>query len=185
VSVFSFRRPHVDRATAGGPFSYPEVGQTRDGQLPRRYHHIEVSRVLGQGAATFQAARSALRDWAGHRAAGIDVGHPPPLLEPGQVVRLVVRVQPLWASLHDRIVWVLDEPGRFGFAYGTLAAHAERGEESFLVEHFDDDRVVLAVRAFSRQAHWLSRLGWPVARLVQARATRAYLDGVAAAVRDA
>jgi uncharacterized protein (UPF0548 family) len=32
-----------------------------------------------------------------------------------------------------RIVYVIDEPDRRGFAYGTLPGHPERGEEAFII----------------------------------------------------
>jgi uncharacterized protein (UPF0548 family) len=185
VSVFSLRHPGVERLSAGGPFSYPEVGHTREARLPPGYHHVVGSRVVGHGPAAFAAARQALREWAAHRAAGIEVGPPLPVLQAGQLVPLLVRIGPLWAALADRIVWVVDDDRQFGFAYGTLGSHAEVGEESFVVHRGADDAVTATIRAFSRQGHWLSRLGAPVARRVQAQATRRYLDGIAGAVRAA
>ena len=44
-----------------------------------------------------------------------------------------------------RIVYVIDEQGsseRYGFAYGTLPDHMERGEERFTVEFDTDDQTV-------------------------------------------
>jgi hypothetical protein len=51
-----------------------------------------------------------------------------------------------------RVVHVVDEPRRRGFAYGTLPGHPEQGEESFTVTHEADDSVVFRVAAFSRPA---------------------------------
>ena len=62
---------------------------------------------------------------------------------------------------------VVNEPRRAGFAYGTLPGHPESGEESFVVEHLADDRVVLCIRAFSRPASWLFRIGYPAVLLMQ------------------
>jgi Uncharacterized protein conserved in bacteria len=66
-----------------------------------------------------------------------------------------------------RVVTVIDEPTRKGFAYGTLPGHPLSGEESFLVERRDDDSVWLTIRSISRPAG----PGWwlllPVIRLVQ------------------
>ena len=42
-----------------------------------------------------------------------------------------------------RVVYVIDEPLRKGFAYGTLPGHPETGEEAFIVEYRDDDSVWL------------------------------------------
>lgn len=38
-----------------------------------------------------------------------------------------------------QVVYVLDEPDRQGFAYGTLPGQPESGEEAFVIERADDD----------------------------------------------
>jgi uncharacterized protein (UPF0548 family) len=78
-----------------------------------------------------------------------------------------------------RVVYVLDEPDRRGFAYGSLPGHAVRGEELFAVRYDpSDDAVYAEVAAFSRPATWWSRLGTPILRLSQHLVTRRYLDAV-------
>jgi uncharacterized protein (UPF0548 family) len=78
-----------------------------------------------------------------------------------------------------RVVYVLDEPDRRGFAYGSLPGHAVRGEELFAVRYDPSDGAVYAeVAAFSRPAAWWSRLGTPILRLSQHLVTRRYLDAV-------
>ena len=77
-----------------------------------------------------------------------------------------------------RIVYTVDEEAatgaRFGFAYGTLPGHVERGEERFLVEwHRHDDTVWYDILAFSQPKHWLVRLGYPVTRFFQKRFAQA------------
>ena len=80
----------------------------------------------------------------------------------GQTVALVARAAGLWVTNACRVVYVVeeDEPlRRLAFAYGTLADHAERGEERFQVEwRHDDDTVWYDILAFSRPQQWLSRL---------------------------
>jgi len=73
-----------------------------------------------------------------------------------------------------RVVYVVDEPNRRGFAYGTLPGHPESGEEAFVVERRDDDSVWLTIRAFSRPAAPWLWLGYPVLRLFQAIFTSRY-----------
>ena len=85
-----------------------------------------------------------------------------------------------------RIVYVVDEERptkRFGFAYGTLAEHAESGEERFMVEwNRDEDKVWYDIRGFSRPQKMLARLGHPLSRLLQKRfahgSKSAMLEGV-------
>ena len=75
-----------------------------------------------------------------------------------------------------RVVYVVDEPDRRGFAYGTLPGHAEAGEELFAVRYDPTTGAVYAeVTAFSRHATWWSRLGAPVTSLAQRVITNRYL----------
>lgn len=95
-----------------------------------------------------------------------------PLLRPGDVVRL--RLGALPVRFPARVVYVVDEPTRRGFAYGTLPGHPERGEEAFIVERHPDGSVWLVIRAFSRPANLFVWIGAPIARMLQSRFTRRY-----------
>jgi uncharacterized protein (UPF0548 family) len=75
----------------------------------------------------------------------------------------------VWWLNAARIVYVIDEPRWFGFAYGTLPGHVERGEERFSVEWLDDDTVWYDLMAFSRPHYWGARLVKPLARRLQRR----------------
>ena len=77
---------------------------------------------------------------------------------------------------------VIDEPDRFGFAYGTLPSHPEEGEEHFLVTRAMHGVVRFDVVAFSRAHDLLTRLGGPIPRRIQAHATQQYLQGMRDAV---
>ena len=91
-----------------------------------------------------------------------------------------------WSLNACRVVYLLDEEGdgmrRSGFAYGTLPAHGEIGEERFSVEWLADDSVWYDLYAFSRPGHVLARLGYPIARRLQRRfvseSKQAMLDAV-------
>jgi uncharacterized protein (UPF0548 family) len=92
----------------------------------------------------------------------------------------------LWSLNACRIVYVIEEEAsllkRYGFAFGTLPAHLERGEERFTVEwHLAGDSVSYEVFAFARPAHPLARVGPPFVRLVQRRFAAASLCAMAAA----
>jgi uncharacterized protein (UPF0548 family) len=97
-----------------------------------------------------------------------------PLLAPGDTALLVLPVGPFRIKAPVRVVYVVDEPKRKGFAYGTLAGHPEDGEEAFIVEMREDDSVWLLIRAFSKPS---SRWWWsvyPILRLGQELITRRY-----------
>ena len=84
-----------------------------------------------------------------------------------------------------RIVYVVDEDGpmaRFGFAYGTLTEHAERGEERFTVEwDSSEDQVWYSILAFSVPNRALAKLGYPLSRMLQRR----FAEGSKAAMLQA
>lgn len=156
------------------PLTYPDVGATA-GQLPDGYRHTRASAVIGTGRDRFERAGAAVLRWGMQRGAGLRVRATAEAAAVG--TELLVRLGPVPAPC--RVVYVLDEPDRRGFAYGTLAGHPETGEELFSVRHDRaTDTVHAEVVAFSRPATWWSRLGGPVTRLLQRVVTRRYLTGI-------
>lgn len=93
----------------------------------------------------------------------------------GMSADLVIHVLGMKIVAPVRVVLVIEEPNRAGFAYGTLPGHPQQGEESFIVVHEDDDSVWFTVRAISRASTWWFRLVTPVFRLRQRAMTRSYL----------
>jgi uncharacterized protein (UPF0548 family) len=81
----------------------------------------------------------------------------------------------LGLRLPCRVVWAEETPERVGFGYGTLPGHQERGEAAFLLDALDAERTRFTLRSFSVPGTALSRLGGPVVRLLQARATDHYV----------
>lgn len=96
------------------------------------------------------------------------------LIKPGVTAKLSIPFGPLRIGAPCRVVYVVDEKDRKGFAYGTLGGHPESGEEAFIVERTDDGSVWLTIRSFSRPANWAWWLAYPVLRVVQAVYTRRY-----------
>ena len=93
----------------------------------------------------------------------------------GAVVDLRIGVGLLSVVAPCRVVLVIDEPDRCGFAYGTLPGHPESGEESFMVERRPDATLTLAITAFSRPAATLSKISAPLGRRIQDLFTSRYL----------
>jgi uncharacterized protein (UPF0548 family) len=190
--MFLFRSPSNSRLNLilswvkAQPLTYDEVGATGESELPPGYHHVRASRGLGTGDDTFQAAVDGLRTWQLHRRQGfVVVPDEPPIAADTVVVSAaplpVPAVHVLFAC---RIVWTIDEPDRFGFAYGTLPVHPASGEESFVVERDATGATTLTITAFSKPRHPVVRLGAPVMRRQQARATQGYLDALQAHVAE-
>lgn len=144
--------------------TYAEVGATRDGRLPAGYHHLRHRVRLPDGC--FPVAVNAVLGWRLHRAAGVVMRTDAPRAAAGVRVTPGLGVGPLRIWGPAEVVWVMDEPDRAGFGYGTLPGHPEIGEEAFLVLR-DGDAVVFEVIAFSRPARWWGRAAGPGARAVQ------------------
>lgn len=153
-------------------FSYSPVGATA-GNPPDGYVVDRTRVLLGSGESVFRAAQAALANWRQFRLGWVDVwpGNTP--LAAGNNVAVMGRGCGLWWLNACRIVYIVDEVGpitQFGFAYGTLPSHAEKGEERFLLEwDRDDDRVWYDILAFSRPNYWATWLGYPVVRRLQKR----------------
>lgn len=181
---FSLRRSTPEqlrelvRAARDLDLSYPERGATAAATLPEGYHHVQASVGLGRDEDAFARAVEGLRAWAPQRNAGIELAPAVPPVVEGETVVLAFRQFPFFVTAACRIVYVVDEADRFGFGYGTLPHHPEQGEEAFLVERSPDGTVRFSIRAFSRPAHILTRLGGPIGRLVQRRVTAKYLEGL-------
>jgi uncharacterized protein (UPF0548 family) len=129
--------------------------------------------------ADWEAAKEAIRRWAGHRSAGGVLSPKTPPLDEGSTMTFGIRVLGVWATGACRVVDVIDEEREFGFSYGTLPHHPEEGEEMFAVRNNGNGSVTFRVAAFSRPAGFLTTLMGPVGRLIQRTMTRRYLGGFA------
>jgi uncharacterized protein (UPF0548 family) len=191
--MFSVRTPDEARLArflaeqSTAPLTYTEVGATFDDDLPVGYHHVRAGTDLGNGDAVWERACAGIRAWAAHRGAGMTVVPADAPIVEGATVAVLTSLGPIHVLSACRIVQVIDEPDRFGFAYGTLPAHPEEGEEHFVVSRAPDRAgdgasVRFDVVAFSRHRDLLTKLGGPIPRRFQARATKQYLDGMRDAV---
>ncbi|AAT89280.1 conserved hypothetical protein [Leifsonia xyli subsp. xyli str. CTCB07] len=98
-----------------------------------------------------------------------------PFIRNGMSAVLRVQVGPFHFSAPVRVVAVVDEPNRRGFAYGTLKGHPESGEELFLVEFREDGTVWFVLRALSRPSNALFWIASPLLGAMQRRFTARYL----------
>ena len=162
---------HFLDAQAGESFSYAEIGQSTDG-TPSGYDHDHNRVLLGQGKVAFEAACLALSRWQMFPTPWTEIWPPGARQDVGTPVLMIARVFGLWWVNACRIIYHLDGHHalrRCGFAYGTLPAHIERGEERFMVECDHEGNVWYDLRAFSRPSYWLVRAGYPVTRWLQRR----------------
>lgn len=166
------------RRAESAEFTYTEQGETRADELASGYQHDRRQLDLGHGERVWERAQEAIRRWEAHRFAGFTVTPTMAKLEPGTTVIASRVIGPVILAIPCRIVYCTDETERFGFAYGTLPGHPERGEEAFHVLRGPEKSVTAQIVAFSRPDDLPTRLAAPVARRVQSMATSRYLKGI-------
>lgn len=166
------------------PFTYPQPGATRTEEAPSGFVTDHHRRQVGQGQKAFEAACAAVRRWEMYSIGWIEICRPLPTIETGNVAASLVRFGGVWWLNACRIVYVLNEPRCFGFAYGTLPDHAETGEERFTVEWREDGSVWYDIYAFSRPHQLLVRLGAPMVRRLQRRFGAESLAAMERAVQE-
>ncbi|GAA5032175.1 DUF1990 family protein [Microbacterium fluvii] len=71
-----------------------------------------------------------------------------PYVAAGTTVRVSGRVRGMSADGQLRVIFAVDEPRRVGFALGTVGDSVVSGEESFMIDWYDNDEVWFTVRAF-------------------------------------
>ena len=151
-------------------FSYLEVGGSA-AALPPGYNVDHNRIMLGTGESTWNRAVSAVRRWEMFHIPWIRLFWPATDIRVGTDVAVEVRHYGFHSLNACRIVYLVDESGslcRYGFAYGTLAEHAETGEERFTVQ-WDrvKNEVWYDILAFSRPNSILAKLAYPLSRSLQ------------------
>jgi uncharacterized protein (UPF0548 family) len=154
--------------------TYDAVGRTlTDRSLP------SYARVLGTRPAAFDEAVRRLRAWAPQRHLGARVIPAEQAPDLGATIAVELRVGPIAVVVPNRVVAVVDEPNRWGFAYGTLPGHHERGEECFVITQDVDGTVTARITVDAEPASVPARLAAPLVRTLQRYAIRRYLDALA------
>ncbi len=165
------------RDNDGAPFSYTEVGATREfskSSLPDGYAVDHHRQLLGRGQETYTVAVKALNAWRMFDTSLTRIARPDTAIKTGNIVAVIGNHFGFHSLNLCRIVYTIDgtvgNTTRYGFAYGTLDEHLERGEERFMIEWTRaDDFVYYDILAFSRPNNPLARIGYPFARMMQKR----------------
>lgn len=172
--------PKAVAALRDAAFTYGNVGGTGTfgSGPPSGYAHLLRQTELGSGASRLDEAVQTLLGWDMQRRAGLNVQASDPTVVDGAVAILRLGIGRLSVPAPVRVVYVVDEPLRKGFAYGTLPGHPESGEESFVLELHNGGEVTFTISAFSRPNSLLARIGGPLTRAVQSSITSRYLRSV-------
>ena len=182
--MFLLRKPRQEDlarlvgAEHGAKLTYCEVGATASADnQPPGYRLDHWAADLGSFTQErFAGMAAAVGQWQLQRRSGLTI-YPGNPVQAGETFALAFRLAAFHVVAAGRVVYVTDEPDRFGFAYGTLPSHPEQGEEAFHVLRHGS-RLRLEIVSFSRPRHPVARLGAPVTRAVQVRTTRRYLTAL-------
>lgn len=147
-------------------FSYSPLELTRSSSLAG--YNVDHNRVqLGSGAGAFSAAVTAIQQWKMFDLGWVHLFSDQTPIESGETVAIVIKHLGFWSINACRIVYVIEENDRYGFAYGTLTEHAERGEERFMVERNRmDNSVWYDIFAVSKPGP-MATLAYPFTRRLQ------------------
>jgi len=152
-------------------FTYDDVGEPN--RTPPLNFTVDHNRVeIGRGEKPFQTAIDALKNWKQFDLGWVSIVPAGVKLEVGATVAVKVHALGTWSLNAARVIYLIEEPRKFGFAYGTLADHVESGEERFSVEWLADNSVWYDIFAFSRPRHPLVKINLPLARMLQKRFAR-------------
>lgn len=176
--MFAFGEPSDDdldlllRRQREQPLSYAEAEATLAEAAPAGYSVDHGRMLLGEGRECFRRAAGALASWRMFETGWTRLFPEDATVAEGAMVCVLARHFGFYSVNPARIIRVLDEQRRYGFVYGTLPAHSERGEERFSVEITPDGAVYYDLYSFARGNSLPVRLGYPVRRLVQRRFSR-------------
>ncbi|MBF0454117.1 MAG: DUF1990 domain-containing protein [Magnetococcales bacterium] len=188
-AMFSLLKPSTYKIEAfirsqqGEPFTYPEVGCTRDGPLPldhplsKQYRLVNHRFSLGEGEATFERAKKAFRRWGMFSLDWVKIHPPNTSMDVGSLIGIVSHVMGVWSINVCRVIYRLDEENgpvaRFGIGYGTLPGHAIRGEERMVVEwDRERDEVFFEMVSFSVESQLIAKVSSFHLRALQDRFAR-------------
>lgn len=131
------------------------------------FRRHESTVLLGFGDAVWAHAGDEVLSWGIKRRSGFRVT-PATSVTEGSVYRITAGYGPFTVHEPVRVIAVVEEPERRGFAYGTLWGHPVSGEEAFIVHRNADGAVSLTLRSLTRAASrgfW--RHGFPALLLAQ------------------
>jgi uncharacterized protein (UPF0548 family) len=117
------RRPNAEQLAAllarcrDDDLTYAPTGGSLDGEVPDGLTRRQWTSGL-DGSSAFDRGCDTIRSWGVHRGAGLDVLADGPLVG-GTNVAIIAPLPVGFVEITCRVVAVVDEPDRFGFAYGT------------------------------------------------------------------
>lgn len=159
------------------PLTYTCVGGTATGHADEGYRSF--TRTIPVSRLSFDEAAGRLMTWQVQERAGLRVAASAARVHTDDVVLMKLGLSVAALSIPCRVIYIIDEADRVGFAYGTLPGHPESGEEQFLLERSGGE-MQFSVHAFSRPSTRLAKLSGPLGRAFQSLMTARYLRAASA-----
>jgi uncharacterized protein (UPF0548 family) len=142
---------------------------------PSGFRVYERTVRVGQGQELWESAASAVMEWGVKTRSGFTVQGHDIRVRPGADHWIVAALGPFSVREPARVVAVVEQPDRCGFAYGTLEGHPVSGEEAFVVHRIPDGTVFLTLRSLTRPPSGRWRLAYPAVLVAQRWYRRRYL----------
>ena len=140
---------------------------TYDKSNLRGYDRDKNQIYLGTGDAVWAAAKRAMEQWAMFPDGWAKIYYQNLIFKEGDIVVMCAHIFGIWWLNAARILYVLDDEQNFGFAYGTLPNHVEKGEELFKISKDENDGIYYSLTAFSQPRYWALRWTYPLSRIFQ------------------
>lgn len=160
------------KSQANLPFSYKDVGATKNRTPPKDFPLNQVRKKLGNGETIFKKAVEAVNSWQMYALDWTRVSPENAPIKEGEIVVTMINHLGFWSLNPCKIIYLIDEKNdeiqKFGFAFGTLPAHSETGEEQFLIEwNQATDEVFYEIYAFAKPHNPLAKIGFPYVSYLQ------------------
>lgn len=172
---------------ASETFSY-RIG-ILDGPAPTGMSDDRLDVVLGRGDEAWNRTRRALDEWTHFDLPWAGVASGGSVAQPGLDVVVQARRLGIHMRVGCRVIETHDTRGAdrhaYGFTYGTLRNHVERGEESFEVwRDLASDEVGYTIHAMAAPGRWYSWLTKPLVDYYRGQFRRDSAAAMAKAVRN-
>jgi uncharacterized protein (UPF0548 family) len=178
------------RRQHGAPLSYDFATLTQSlphAKTPPGFVLDHRREQIGSGSADWERAKEAIEQWVMFRNGWTDLHAPDGLPRVDNIVGMLTQMGGLWWLNLCRVLYEIDETKpmkRFGFGYGTLFSHVERGEERFMVEQDAEGNIWYDLTAFSRPRDPFARLLYPLTRRVQLKFGADSMQAMRGFIRD-
>ena len=157
---------------SGENFSYENVGATKNRNAPTDFPVNQLRRKLGNGEDVYKKAVRAMNSWQMYALDWTQIRPENAPIGEGETVVTMINHLGFWSLNPCRIIYLFDEKTdlfqKTGFAFGTLPAHSETGEEQFSIEwDKKTDEVFYELYAFAKPHDFFAKIAFPYVGYLQ------------------